>query len=354
MNGSIRWGIMGTGRAAIEFSRGLRFAHGAELTAVGSRSAETAAEFARRFGTVKAWPSYDELVRDPSIDVVYIATPHTSHKDHCLLALGAGKAVLCEKPFTATANEAQQVIAYARHQKLFCMEAMWMHFLPAMQKAIELIRAGAIGEPRIISADFGVPAIFDPKGRVFNAALGGGALMDRGVYPLALAWRLFGGPSNIEAMSTSTSSNVDEHSAVLLKYPGGQMAMLAATLSAYAANEAVVMGTEGRITIHEPLCRPDRLTISRAPMPTSDAAWAARTGLKDRLRSNPMLRRLRHILPKRAKTMYVPYVGNGYNYEASEVGRCLNAGAIESPVWSLDQTAGVMQSVDLIRNRLSA
>jgi predicted dehydrogenase len=354
MNGSIRWGIMGTGRAAIEFARGLRFAQGAELTAVGSRSTETAVEFARRSGAMRAWPSYEELVRDPAVDVVYIATPHTLHRDHCLLALGAGKAILCEKPFTATANEAQEVITCARHQKLFCMEAMWMHFLPAMQKAIDLIGTGAIGEPRILSADFGVPALFNPKGRVFSASLGGGALMDRGVYPLALARRLFGESSNIEAMSTSTSSNVDEHSAVLIKYSGGQVAMLAATLSAYAANEAVIMGTEGRITIHEPLCRPDRLTISRAPMPTPDGAWAARTGLKDRFRSNPMIRRLRHILPMRAKTMYIPYVGNGYNYEASEVGRCWNVGAIESTVWSLDQTAGVMQTLDLIRNRLSA
>ena len=351
---TIRWGILGTGRAARDFAQGLRFVQGTELAAIGSRSAEKADQFARVSGARRAWKSYDELVTDSDVDVVYVATPHTLHKSHCLLALGAGKAVLCEKPFMADAEETREVIAYARQRKLFCMEAMWMHFLPAMQKAMDLIRTGAIGEPRMLTADFGIPTKFDPKSRVFNSALGGGAMMDRGVYPLALAWRLFGEPANVDAMSTSTSSSVDEHSAVLIKYPGGQIATLAATLSGYAANEAVIMGTEGRITIHEPLCRPDQLTISRAPMPTPDEAWVVRSGLKDRLRSNRFIRGLRHMLPGRATTMDLPYVGNGYNYEASEVVRCLNAGAIESQVWPLDQTAGVMRTLDIIRSRLSA
>lgn len=324
---------------ARDFAEGLRYASGAELSAVGSRSAESAADFARITGAQRAHGSYEALVSDPRVDVVYVATPHAMHKANSLLALSAGKAVLCEKPFTMDAGEAQEVIAFARQRHLFCMEAMWMHFLPGMRKAMELIRSGAIGEPRMLTADFGHPTAFDPKGRSYNAALGGGAMMDRGVYPVALAWRLFGRPDRVDAMATLASTGVDEQSSAMLKYPGGQIAVLSATLSAYAANEAVVIGTRGRITIHEPLCRPDRLSVSQAPIPAAGKRPTLKSRLKDRL------------LPGRLKTLHVPYEGNGYNYEAMEVVRCLGAGATESPVWTLDQTVGVMQTLDLIRSR---
>jgi len=351
---TIRWGILGTGTAARDFAEGLRYVSGSTLAAIGSRSAEKAEHFARISGAQRACESYEELVTDPAVDVVYIATPHTLHKSHCLLALEAGKAVLCEKPFTVDAREAHEVIATARRRKLFCMEAMWMHFLPGMQKAMELIHGGAIGEPRMLTADFGVPVRFDPNSGVFNAALVGGAMMDRGVYPLALAWRLFGKPDKVDAMSTLTPAGVDEHSSVMIKYPRGQIAMLSATLTGYAANDAVIIGTEGRITICEPLCRPDRLIISRAPMLQSDKVSTASARLMHRLRSSRLLRRLRRWLPGRTKTVHLPYLGNGYNYEAIEVVRCITAGAIESRVWSLDQTAGVMQMLDFIRSRWSA
>lgn len=350
----IRWGILGTGSIACQFADGLRQVSGAELAAVGSRTMGKAERFARSLGAQRAYGSYEELVSDSNIDVVYIATPNSLHRNHCLMALDAGKAVLCEKPFAMNFAEAQEVIALARRRQQFCMEAMWMHFLPAMQKAMELVSAGAIGEPRMLTADFGVPTEFNPDGGVFSAAMGGGAMMDRGVYPLALAWRLFGRPNRVEAISTPASSGVDEHSSVMLRYPGGQIAMLAATLTAYAANEAVIMGTEGRITICEPLCRPDRLTLARAPVLRTGEQSKEGLGFKDRLRSSRWVRGLRRLLPGRAKTVYVPYVGNGYNYEASEVVRCMRAGALESPVWPLDQTAGVMQTLDLIRNRQSA
>ena len=348
---TIGWGILGTGRAAGEFARGLRYVRGADLVAVGSRSAEKANRFARMSGARRACASYEQLVADPAVDVVYVATPLALHMSHCLLALEAGKAVLCEKPFTASAEEALRVIVFARERRLFCMEAMWMHFLPAMQKAMELIRAGAIGEPRMLTADFGIPVKFDPENRVFNLALGGGAMMDLGVYPLALAWRLFGEPEKVDAMSNFAVTGVDEQSSAMIRYSGGEIALLAATLTGYAANEAVVVGTEGRITIHEPLCRPDQLTISRAPAPATEEASNARSWLKNCLRSNRLVRGLHGLVAGRASTVHVPYVGNGYNYEASEVGKCLAAGAIESEVWSLDQTAGVMRTLDLVRKR---
>jgi len=350
----IRWGILGTGRMARDFAAGLRYVGGAELAAIGSRAAAKSALFARMTGARRAHGSYEALVSDPELDVVYVATPHAMHKSHCLLALEAGKAVLCEKPFTLDAEEAKAVIAVARRRKLFCMEAMWMHFLPGMQKAVELIRTGAIGEARMLTADFGYPTEFDPQGRSFNAALGGGALLDRGVYPLALAWRLFGKPDQVNAMARFAPTGVDEHCAVTIKYPGGQIAVLSATLTGCAANEAVIIGSEGRITIHEPFCRPDHLTVSRAPMLTADERPMAIPGLRDRLRASRLARRLRRLLPGRAKDVRVPYLGNGFNYEASEVVRCLAEGLTESPVWPLDQTAGVMQTLDLVRSRWSA
>jgi predicted dehydrogenase len=350
----IGWGILGTGRAARDFAAGLRHVPGAALAAVGSRSAAKAQQFALASGARRACGSYEELVADPGVDVVYVATPYALHKQHSLLALEAGKALLCEKPFASDAGEALEVIAAARRRRLFCMEAMWMHFLPGMQKAMDLIESGAIGEPRMLMADFGVPSECDPQSGPFSAALGGGAMMDRGVYPVALAWRLFGKPERVDAMATLAPTGVDEQSSAMIRYPGGQIATLSATLTGYAANEALIAGTKGRIVIREPLCRPERLTLSRAPAPAGEASASGAASLRQRLQSNRWARRLRRLLPDRAKTLHLPYTGNGFNYEASEVVRCLGAGALESRVWSLDQTAGVMQTLDLIRSRWMA
>lgn len=345
----IRWGIMGTGSAARYFARGLCFTPGAELTAVGSRTLRRAEAFARQVDVAKACGSYEALVED-DIDVVYIATPHALHKTHCLLALQAGKAVLCEKPFAMNASEAEEIARVARQKKLFCMEAMWMHFLPGMHKAIELIQAGAVGSPRMLLADFGVPTAFDPASRVFDAALGGGALLDRGIYPLALAWRLFGRPEEVRATMTRTNDGVDEHCSVSLKYRDGQMATLAATLSGYAGNQAAVIGTEGRVMIGEPFCRPDRLVVSRAPAPVPAGADIPAFGFKEKMRESRFARNLRRLLPnRRDRLIYVPYVGNGYNYEALEVMHCMNQGITESSVWSLDDTIGVLRTIDAVR-----
>jgi predicted dehydrogenase len=347
----VRWGILGTGRAAHDFARGLQYVKGAELAAIGSRAADTAGRFARATGSRRAYGSYEALVADPAVDVVYIATPHTFHRNHCLLALNAGKAVLCEKPFAMNVREAQEIVDVATSKQLFCMEAMWMHFLPGMQKAIELVGAGAIGEPRMLHADFGVPTHFDADGRFFSAALGGGALMDRGVYPLALALRLFGAPEKIESFAAPASTGVDEQVSIMLKFSGGRMATLSATLSTYGANEAVIMGAEGRITIHEPLCRPDRLTLSRAPKMNADATLSKSSRFKDGLRSNKALQILRHLLPGRSKSLHLPYTGNGYNYEADEVMRCLHKGEMGSETWPLAQTISLARTLDIVRSR---
>ncbi len=190
----IAWGILGTGRIAGNFAADLALLPDAELVAVGSRSEATAQSFAGRFGAPHAHGSYEALAADPAVEVIYIATPHPLHAENMKLCLRAGKAVLCEKPFTLNAREAEEVIALAREQKLFLMEAMWTRFLPAVVRARELIEQGAIGEVRLLLADFGFRAAFDPHHRLFDPQLGGGALLDLGVYCVSLASMLFGPP----------------------------------------------------------------------------------------------------------------------------------------------------------------
>jgi predicted dehydrogenase len=349
--GSARWGILGTGWVANEFAKGLRYVSNAQLTAVGSRSPEKAAKFAGVFHVPHAHGSYEALVGDADVDVVYIATPHSRHKTDCLMAFAAGKAVLCEKPFAIDANEAEQVINAARSQGIFCMEAMWMRFMPAIRKAHEIVRSGAIGQVRMLTADFGVPTVFDPAHRAFNAALGGGALLDRGVYPLSLAFELFGAPTSVRSSVHMMQTGVDEHASVLLGYAGGQIAAISATLTGYAANEAVIIGTEGRLTIHEPLCRPDRITLRKAPHIGGGGSGhdSLKQRMKSALKNSAMLRRMHELLLCRSGSLNVPYEGNGYNHEAAEVGRCLAAGQTESSLMPLDETLEIMRTLDLIR-----
>ncbi|MHB1140945.1 MAG: Gfo/Idh/MocA family protein [Sulfuricaulis sp.] len=349
--GHVRWGILGTGWVANEFAKGLRYVPNARLTAVGSRSLDKAEKFAAAFHVPHAHGSYEALVGDTDVDVVYIATPHSRHKTDCLTAFAAGKAVLCEKPFAMDTAEAEQVISAARRHGIFCMEAMWMRFMPTIRKAHEIVRSGAIGQVRMLTADFGVPTVYDPTHRVFNAALGGGALLDRGVYPLSLAFELFGTPTSVRSLAHMTQTGVDEHTSVLLRYADGQIAAISATLSGYAANEAVIIGTEGRLTIHEPLCRPDRITLRKAPLAASSGS--GRDSLKQRMKSalknSAMLRRMHGLLLGRSGNLHVPFEGNGYNHEAAEVGRCLAAGRTESSLMPLDETLEIMRTLDLIR-----
>ncbi|MEI6299838.1 MAG: Gfo/Idh/MocA family oxidoreductase [Betaproteobacteria bacterium] len=344
------WGILGTGTVAREFAAGLGHIPAARLVAVGSRDLATAQAFAAFSGAVRAHGSYEALVADPAVDVVYIATPHVFHHQHCLLALQAGKAVLCEKPFASDAGEAREVAALAKQKNLFCMEAMWMHFVPAMRYAIDRVATGDLGPARMLMADFGVPTVVERGGRFFSAELGGGALMDRGVYPLALAWRLFGRPDQVESVASLAATGVDEQCAIALRYPGGELATLSATLTGYAANQAVITCSGGRLTIGEPLCRPDRVAVARAPVALRGGAQPIRQpSLKDRIRANPVLRRLRGFLPGRERTQRIPYLGNGYTHEAIEVMRCLAAGETQSAVWPLEHTLGVMDTLDRVR-----
>lgn len=319
-SGPVRWGILGTGNIAHQFATGLQSVPDAELVAVGSRSQEGADKFGDEFQAANRHPSYDALAADPDVDVVYVSTPHPFHRPNALLCLEHGKAVLVEKPFTINVREAQEVVDKAREKSLFLMEAMWSRFFPAMVKVRELLAANAIGEPRLLQADFGFRAGVNPESRLFNPALGGGALLDVGVYPISLAFMIFGTPTDVTGLAHLGETGVDEDAAMLFKYGKGELAVLSTAVRTNTPQNAVLIGTEGQIRIHSPWWKPTAITL-------------AANG--------------------KTEELSLPFDGNGMNYEAQEVGNCLRAGKTESQIMPLDETLSIMRAMDTLRAQWS-
>ncbi len=317
MSAPTRWGILGCGNIARKFAAGLAALEDAALVAVGSRSADKARAFAAEFGASRAHGTYEDLAADPQVDAVYVATPHPMHRDHAILCLEAGKAVLCEKPFTVNAAAARAVVQVARARGVFLMEAMWTRFLPVMVRVREWLAAGAIGEPRLVTADFGFRAGINPESRLFDPALAGGALLDVGVYPVSLACMVFGPhPDRVASLATLGETGVDEQTAVVLGFPGGQLAVATAAIRTNTPQEARILGTDGMILLEPAFWRGERALLrTRAGEERAD----------------------------------LPLAGNGYNYEAAEVGRCLRAGLLESPTMPLDETIAILDVLDRIR-----
>jgi len=344
----IRWGILSTGKIAHQFVQGLRHLPEAEVAAVGSRTAEAAAKFADQYGIPRRHPSYAALAADPEVDVVYIGTPHNLHAENTILCLEAGKAVLCEKPFALNAALAERMIATARARSLFLMEALWTRFLPAAIELRRLVNEGVVGEPRMLEASFGFTAPYDPAGRLFNPELGGGALLDLGIYPLSMAYFLFGKPNRIVSLADLGKTGVDERAGVVLSYPGGRIAVLHFSLTTDLPTDLTVMGAAGRIRAHAPIFRPDALTITKPLFPR---AGQSRTAIvARRVFRQPWGARLKKHLPvETSRTVKMPYAGNGYNYEAAEVMRVLREGRTESPRMPLDESLEIMRTMDKIR-----
>ena len=261
--------------------------------------------------------SYHALASDPDVDVVYIATPHPFHAENATLCLEAGKAVLCEKPFCVNAVEAERVVGLAREKGLFLMEGMWTRFFPLMGEVRRLVSEGALGEVRMLNVDFGFRADPDPASRLFAPGLGGGALLDVGVYCVSFASMVLGRPSGSVGIPHLGETGVDEQTSVVLEHAGGRLANLSIGIRTTTPQEATIMGTEGYVRIHAPWWRPKSMTISRP-------------GTED-------------------EYIEAPLSGNGFNYEAAEVMRCLEAGKTESEIMPLDETVSVMRTMDSIR-----
>jgi predicted dehydrogenase len=352
----VRFGIIGAGRVAQDFAVAIREVPGAALTVVWSRSTRTAERFLERFPEARAVSDQGELVSASDVDVVYIATPHHRHAPDSLLALRHDKAVLVEKPFATSAAEASTIVDEARARELFCMEAMWMRCVPGVRRAKELVDEGAIGEPKMLIADFGVTTPYDPASRFFDPAQGGGALLDRGVYAVSLAHLLFGVPDSVVGLSVSAPTGVDEQAGALLRFPGGRLAVVAAALSSTTPNAAVITGTEGSIEIESPFYCPTRLAIVSAPSQSLEAGGPAGPTVQARVgaalkhsRLGVEVVRVAKSVLRRPRIERLPLSGSGYAYEVAEVVRCLRAGLTESPLMPLDDSVAVMATLDRVR-----
>ena len=314
----IRWGILGLGSIADKFATGLQSLVDAELVAVGSRSQEKADRFGGQFNAPNRHASYEALASDPAVDAVYIATPHPMHVEDALLCLNAGKAVLCEKPFTINAAQAERVVQVAREKKIFLMEAMWTRFFPLMSRVRELIATGVIGEVRMLQADFGFRAGIDPASRLFSPALGGGGLLDVGVYPISLASMIFGTPNQVTGLAHIGETGVDEQAGLVLAYDAGRLAVLSTGVRINTPQAATILGTDGQIKIQAPWWQPSAMTVSSG---------------------------------SKTEDVTLPFESNGYQYEAQEVARCLRAGKTESDLLPLDETLQIMRTLDTLRGQ---
>jgi predicted dehydrogenase len=308
---TVRWAVLGPGRIAEKVAADFEHVVGGELVAVGSRSLERAREFAERFALPRSYGSYEDLLADDAVDAVYVATPHTWHLAHGTAVLDAGKALLMEKSFTATLAGAEKLVAHAREREVFAMEAMWTRFQPAVVRLRELIAEGAIGEVRAVQADLGVQRTFDADDRLFSLELGGGALLDLGVYVVSFAQMLLGAPERVEtAGALLPQTGVDRAAALLLDHGDGRVATLQTAFHA-SPGSARVIGTAGWIDVPPRFHHPDRLVLSR---PGRDA-----------------------------EELLLPPSSAGYSLEVDEVNRCLAAGATESAVMPLDDTLAVQE-----------
>jgi predicted dehydrogenase len=320
MKKTINWALAGTGGITNSFLAGLRAAEGGCAKAVVSRTKENAGKFAAKYGIEKAFDSFDKMLEDPSIDAVYIGTPHTAHRDMAVKALKAKKAVLCEKPTAINAGELKDMIGAARDNKTFFMEAMWVRFTPPLCKVREWLGQGLIGEVKMMQANFGFSTQLNPQGRLFNLELGGGALLDAGIYPLSLASMVFGGkkPEKISSQAYFGETGVDEEASAVLSYGGPHIAYAASAIRTAMVNDGWIYGTQGKIHL------PGFVFSHKAVL----------------------------MLDGRYDYNYEPdYYSNGYNYEANAAMDCIREGKTESEVIPWAESLVLMETMDEIRKQ---
>jgi predicted dehydrogenase len=324
----VRWGVLATGKIATAFVKNLDLLDECEVAAVGARRRESAEAFAREHGVGTAYGDYRSVVEDPAVDVVYVATPHSLHREHVELALEAGKPVLCEKAFTLDAREAEQLVALAREKDLFLMEAMWMRCNPLVRRLQQLVASGRLGEVRQVRADIGFVVDKPPTDRLLDPVLGGGALLDMGVYPLTFAQLFLGSPSSVAAAAALSEGGVDLNLALSLGYDSGAVAALTATMTAWSPRTASIATDRGRIDLPPAFHHP------------TTATWTP-SG------TDPDLGR-----PAEPEQLHEELIGTGLANEALEVVRCLRNGETESPLMPLDDTVAMMRLLDDIRDRI--
>jgi len=314
----VRWGIVATGNISRAFTRDVAVLAGARVTAVASRSLENAEKFGAEFGIPSRYGEYAALVADPDVDVVYIGTPHPQHYAIARAALRSGKAVLCEKPVTMNARQARDLVTVARSAGVFFAEAMWMRANPLIRSLYDDIRAGVIGEPLQVLADFGLTAPELPP-RLLLPELGGGALLDLGIYPATFAYAALGRPAEVKAVADLSELGVDLQTAMVWRYDSGAVAALTCGMRSDSPGTASVSGTEGSLLVPAHFFNPSHY-VRRTAAGSERVELAA--------------------------------AGTGYQHEAAEVMRCVRAGLVESPLFPHDDTVAILELLDDVRRQI--
>lgn len=310
------WGIIGPGKIANVFAEAVVNEGHSEIRAVASRDITRGKEFAEKHNIPVVYDTYQALIEDPLIDVIYIATPHSFHERQALSCLEKKKAVLCEKPMTVNLDSALRMIGSSRRNNTFLMEAMWTRFMPATLKVMELIKEGQIGEVKYVHGDFGDSFPFDPGSRVYDLSLGAGSILDIGIYPLFLSLLLLGKPDSIKAVGHLAITGADDLVSALMYYNKGCIGSFMSTTVMKTPTTAEIMGTEGVITLHPLWYKTKSLSLAKNDNPT--------------------------------QVLDVPFDGNGFEFQISEVLTCLDAGRIESSMMPHDFTLLLSETMDEI------
>ncbi len=311
---------MGCGNIAHSFARGLKYLkNSAKIFAVASRTEGKAEAFGKMYRAEKIYNNYEDLVNDPEVDVIYISTTHNFHHQNALLCLNHKKPVLCEKPLTINAHQTEDLINTAKKNKVFLMEAMWTRFFPCILKLIEILNDQVIGEVKHVKADFGIRKEFNQEHRAFNPNLGGGALLDLGIYPITFATLVFKtAPIKIKSSAFIGKTGVDEHSSYLFEYKHEKVALLSSSYTYLMPDNGYVFGEKGYIEIPD-FYHPSKMFLK--------------------------------LIGTQKKAIKIPFKSVGYNYEAEEVMKCLDDGKVESEIMSLSESLKIMRIMDTIRSQ---
>lgn len=313
-NRNYRWGILGAGRIAEKFCTALCFTAGSEVYAVASRDIDKGKEFAVKYNATRVYNQYSELVKDDAVDIIYIATPHIFHYEQTMLCLQHKKPVVCEKPMSVSHHLSARMIAMAAESKVFLMEGLWTASMPFMAKIKSLIASGIIGEPQYVAADFGFAAPKDIDGRLYNKALGGGSVLDVGIYPISFATLILGEPAVIRTISKLTDTGVDEYANIIMQYKNGAAAHAFSSINLQTPVEAKIIGTEGTIKIANPWFKATDFSL--------------------------------HLNDGTTQHFSFPHECNGFEHEIMEVMHCLDNGLLESSKVPHQLTLSVSKILD--------
>ena len=319
MGKEYHWAVLGCGKIARKFVQDLKLLPHVKLYATAARSLERAQDFADELGFEKAYGSYIEMVRDPKVDIVYVATPHTHHHEHALLCLNHKKATLCEKAFAINSREVKEMIACAQANNTFLMEAFWTRFQPSFLKAMEIIDSGQLGKLKMVRSDFAFNAEKDPNKRLYNIELGGGSLLDIGIYPVFASLIALGKPTEIKTLAQFSFTGSEESIIMSFKYSDGVMASLVSSFASHSSIQTEYWCEKGYLRLNKRWFSPTQITL-----------WENGTDAEQQIAV--------------AKNQ-----GNGYQFEAAHVMKCLDEGKKESDMMPLQTSLDMIEILDQVR-----